>query len=98
MLLNHQQNLNTSHIPSKYSNTQPQIRIKMKDLLCGNTVGIPMSSSVGSLESQPKRLLALPACEDHIVPYATSKNLSQIKQSEYFPGPLMKNQLDLNLE
>lgn len=97
MLLNHQPNLNTSHIPSKYSNTPPQTRITM-DLLRGNSVGIPMSSSVGSLESQPKRLLALPACEDHIVPYATSKNLSQIKQSEYFPGPLMKNQLDLNLE
>ncbi|KAF3647694.1 putative GEM-like protein 8 [Capsicum annuum] len=64
----------------------------MKNLLGGNLAGIPMSSTVCSLERPPKRLLALSACEDHIVPYATSKNLSQIKQSEYFPGLLLKNQ------
>ncbi|KAK6790845.1 hypothetical protein RDI58_009926 [Solanum bulbocastanum] len=90
MLLNHQPNLNISHIASQYSNTPPQIRITMKNLLRGNLVGIPMSSAVCSLERQPKRLLALSACEDHIVPYATSKNLSQIKQRKYVIGKMNK--------
>ncbi|PHT81151.1 GEM-like protein 6 [Capsicum annuum] len=52
----------------------------MKNLLGGNVVGVPMNSAVCSHERQPKRLLAISAREDHIVPYATSKNLSQIKQ------------------
>ncbi|XP_009608801.1 putative GEM-like protein 8 [Nicotiana tabacum] len=52
----------------------------MKNLLSGTVVGIPMSSAVCSLERQPKRLLVLSASEDHIIPYATSKNFSKIKQ------------------
>ncbi|PHT54115.1 GEM-like protein 6 [Capsicum baccatum] len=62
----------------------------MKNLLGGNLAGIPMSSTVCSLERPPKRLLALSACEDHIVPYATSKNLSQIKQRKYVIGKMNK--------
>ncbi|XP_049392349.1 putative GEM-like protein 8 isoform X1 [Solanum stenotomum] len=90
MLLKQQPNLNISHIPSQYSNTPPQIRMTMKNLLRGNLVGIPMSSAVCLLERQPKRQLALSACEDHIVPYATSKNLSQIKQRKYVIGKMNK--------
>ncbi|XP_055802609.1 putative GEM-like protein 8 [Solanum dulcamara] len=62
----------------------------MKNLLHGNLVGIPMSSAVCSLERQPKRLLALSACEDHIVSYATSTNLTQIKQRKYVIGKMNK--------
>ncbi|XP_059291109.1 putative GEM-like protein 8 [Lycium ferocissimum] len=61
----------------------------MKNLLGGNLAGIPMSSAVCSLERQPKGLLALSACEDHIVPYATSKK-SQIKQRKYVIGKMNK--------
>ncbi|MCD9642191.1 hypothetical protein HAX54_028874 [Datura stramonium] len=49
-----------------------------------------MNSAVCSLERQPNRLLAPSACEDHIVPYATSKNLSQIKQRKYVIAKMNK--------
>ncbi|KAJ8564860.1 hypothetical protein K7X08_001320 [Anisodus acutangulus] len=62
----------------------------MKNLLSGNVAGIRMSSAVCSLERQPKRLQALSACEDHIVPYATSKNLYQTKQRRYVIGKMNK--------
>ncbi|XP_019243288.1 PREDICTED: GEM-like protein 4 isoform X1 [Nicotiana attenuata] len=62
----------------------------MKNLLSGTVVGIPMSSAVCSLERQPKRLPALSASEDHIVPYATSKNLSKIKQRKSVIGKMNK--------
>ncbi|CAN4080899.1 unnamed protein product [Withania somnifera] len=60
----------------------------MKNLLHGNLVGIPMSSAVCSHKGQQKRLLALSAYEDHIVPYAPPKNLSQIKQRKHVIGKM----------
>ncbi|XP_049392355.1 putative GEM-like protein 8 isoform X7 [Solanum stenotomum] len=51
----------------------------MKNFLSGNEVGVPMSSAVCSFERQPKRLLSLSACQDHL-PSATSKHLPKIKQ------------------
>lgn len=65
----------------------------MKDLIGGNMVSVPMSSAVCSFERQPKRLLSLSSCQDHI-PSATSKILSKLKQREYFFRLLMNNQLD----
>ncbi|XP_016444365.1 putative GEM-like protein 8 [Nicotiana tabacum] len=62
----------------------------MKNLLSGTVVGIPMSSAVCSLERQPKRLLVLSASEDHNIPYATSKNLSKIKQRKSVIGKMNK--------
>ncbi|CAN4090348.1 unnamed protein product [Withania somnifera] len=62
----------------------------MKNLLHRNLVGIPMSSAVYSLERQPKRLLSVSACDDHIVPYATSENLSQLKQRKHVIGKMNK--------
>ena len=55
----------------------------MKNLLGRNEVGVSMSSVVYSFGRQPKRLLSLSACQDHL-PSATSKHLPKIKQSEYF--------------
>ncbi|MCD9642194.1 hypothetical protein HAX54_028877 [Datura stramonium] len=51
----------------------------MKNLLSRNVVCVPMSSAVCSFERQPKRLLSLSSCQDHI-PSATSKILSKLKQ------------------
>ncbi|PHT81157.1 hypothetical protein T459_14172 [Capsicum annuum] len=62
----------------------------MKNLLGGNVVGAPMSSAVCTHERQPKTQLALSACEDHIVLYATSKNLSQIKRRKSVIGKMNK--------
>ncbi|MCD9642198.1 hypothetical protein HAX54_028881 [Datura stramonium] len=63
----------------------------MKNLLGGNVVGVLMSSAaVCSDERQPKRLLSVSSCEDHIVPYATSKNLSKIKQRKSVIGKMNK--------
>ncbi|KAK4720677.1 hypothetical protein R3W88_010910 [Solanum pinnatisectum] len=56
----------------------------MKDLISGNMVGVPMSSVVCSFERQPKRLLSLSSCQDHI-PSATSKILSKLKQLSLSP-------------
>ncbi|XP_006359356.1 putative GEM-like protein 8 [Solanum tuberosum] len=56
----------------------------MKDLISGNVVGVPMSSAVCSFERQPKRLLSLSSCQDHI-PSATSKILSKLKQLSLSP-------------
>ncbi|KAJ8562861.1 hypothetical protein K7X08_031313 [Anisodus acutangulus] len=61
----------------------------MKNLLCENVVGIPMSSAVCSLERQPKRLQSLSACQDH-VPSATLKHLSKIKQRNSVIGKMNK--------
>ncbi|XP_004250212.1 putative GEM-like protein 8 [Solanum lycopersicum] len=51
----------------------------MKNLLGRNEVSVPMSSAVYSFERQPKRLLSLSACQDHLT-CATSKHLPKIKQ------------------
>ncbi|XP_049354241.1 putative GEM-like protein 8 isoform X3 [Solanum verrucosum] len=56
----------------------------MKDLISGNVVGVPMSSAVCSFERQPKRLLSLSSCQDHI-PSPTSKILSKLKQLSLSP-------------
>ncbi|TMW81002.1 hypothetical protein EJD97_012858 [Solanum chilense] len=56
----------------------------MKDLIGGNMVSVPMSSAVCSFERQPKRLLSLSSCQDHI-PSATSKILSKLKQLSLSP-------------
>ncbi|KAL3370135.1 hypothetical protein AABB24_007266 [Solanum stoloniferum] len=56
----------------------------MKDLISGNVVGVPMSSAVCSFERQPKRLLSISSCQDHI-PSATSKILSKLKQLSLSP-------------
>ncbi|XP_049392357.1 putative GEM-like protein 8 [Solanum stenotomum] len=56
----------------------------MKDLISENVVGVPMSSAVCSFERQPKRLLSLSSCQDHI-PSATSKILSKLKQLSLSP-------------
>ncbi|KAK6790844.1 hypothetical protein RDI58_009925 [Solanum bulbocastanum] len=57
----------------------------MKDLISGNMVGVPMSSAVCSFERQPKRLLSLSSCQDHI-PSATSKIRSKLKQLSLSPN------------
>ncbi|KAF3619750.1 GEM-like protein 6 [Capsicum annuum] len=62
----------------------------MKNLLGGNLEGIPLSSAASSYERQPKRLLALSSCEDHIVPYTTSKNIPKLKQRKSVIGKMNK--------
>ncbi|KAF3619749.1 putative protein-like [Capsicum annuum] len=62
----------------------------MKNLLGGNLAGIPLSSAASSYERQPKRLLALSSCEDHIVPYTTSNNIPKLKQRKSVIGKMNK--------
>ncbi|XP_055802608.1 GEM-like protein 7 [Solanum dulcamara] len=62
-----------------YKQSSSRSEVTMKDLISGNVVGVPMSSAVCSFEMQPKRLLSLSSCQDHI-PSATSKILSKLKQ------------------
>ncbi|PHT54119.1 GEM-like protein 6 [Capsicum baccatum] len=62
----------------------------MKNLLGGNLADIPLSSAASSYERKPKRLLALSSCEDHIVPYTTSKNIPKLKQRKSVIGKMNK--------
>ncbi|CAN4090350.1 unnamed protein product [Withania somnifera] len=55
----------------------------MKNELGGNLAAIPMSSPLCSHEKHTKKVLALTSYEDHVVPYATSKNLPKIKQRKF---------------
>ncbi|XP_060184889.1 GEM-like protein 6 [Lycium barbarum] len=49
--------------------------------------GVPMSSAVCSIERQPKGLVALSTCQDHI-PSATSKISSKLKQRKSVIGKM----------
>uniref|UniRef100_A0A3Q7IRJ4 GRAM domain-containing protein n=1 Tax=Solanum lycopersicum TaxID=4081 RepID=A0A3Q7IRJ4_SOLLC len=61
----------------------------MKNLLGRNEVGVSMSSVVYSFGRQPKRLLSLSACQDHL-PSATSKHLPKIKQRKTVSSKMNK--------